>query len=76
MRQATVYLPTVFHIEPEILLQIELRKDTNPDFKMSYQGELQQEYLQRFYSALSTIEFKTKESTVTLQAHFLVKKPT
>jgi hypothetical protein len=57
----------------EILLQIELRKEGNPEFKMSYQGDLTEDYLQRFYDALESIEYKTQQSTVTLQVHFVVK---
>jgi len=57
----------------EIILHIELRKEDNPDFKMSYQGELTEDYLQRFYNSLESIEFKTPKSTVTLQVHFVVK---
>ena len=57
----------------EILLQIELRKEDNPEFKMSHQGELTEDYLQRFYDALESIEYKTQQSSVTLQVHFVVK---
>ena len=57
----------------EILLQVELRKEDNPGFKMSYQGELAEDYLQRFYDALDSIEYRTQVSTVTLQVHFVVK---
>ncbi|WP_462170604.1 hypothetical protein [Pseudoalteromonas xiamenensis] len=57
----------------EILLQIELRKEHNPEFKMSYQGELTEDYLQRFYDALESIDYKTQQSSVTLQVHFVVK---
>lgn len=57
----------------EILLQIELRKEDNPKFEMSYQGELTEDYLQRFYDALESIEYKTQQSSVTLQVHFVVK---
>tara|TARA_R110002049_G_scaffold245363_1_gene419294 strand:- start:104 stop:571 length:468 start_codon:yes stop_codon:yes gene_type:complete len=57
----------------EILLQIELRNEDNPRFEMSYQGELTEDYLQRFYGALESIEYKTLQSTVTLQVHFVVK---
>lgn len=57
----------------EVVLQIELRKEDNPEFKMSYQGELTQDYLQRFYDALESIEYKTQQSSVTLQVHFVVK---
>jgi hypothetical protein len=56
----------------EILLQIELRKQEQPNFKMSYQGELTEEHLQRFYDALKAIEYTTKESAVTLQVHFII----
>ncbi len=57
----------------EILLQIELRNEDNPEFKMSYQGELTEDYLQRFYDALESIEYKTQQSSVMLQVHFVVK---
>jgi len=57
----------------EILLQIEIRNQEEPDFKMSYQGELTEVYLQRFYEALNTIKYRTKVSSVTLQVHFVVK---
>ncbi len=57
----------------EILLQIELSNTSNPDFKMSYQGYLKQELLQKFYDSLSVIELKTKLSVVNLLVHFSVK---
>lgn len=57
----------------EILLQIALSKENNPDFKMSYQGNLKEEYLESFYEALAGIELRTKQSTVTLQVHFVIK---
>ncbi|MET0026743.1 MAG: hypothetical protein ABW101_03835 [Candidatus Thiodiazotropha sp.] len=57
----------------EILLQIELSNTDSPKFKMSYQGELKQELLQKFYDSLSVIELKTKLSVVNCQVHFLVK---
>jgi hypothetical protein len=57
----------------EILLQIELSNAVNPRFKMSYQGDLKQELLQKFYDSLSVIELKTKVNVVNLQVHFLVK---
>lgn len=58
----------------EILLQIALRKESKPEFKISYQGDLKQELLQRFYDALASVVLKTRQSTVTLQVHFIVKK--
>jgi hypothetical protein len=57
----------------EVLLQITLSKETRPQFKMSFQGSLKQELLQRFYDSLSAIDLKTKKDTVTLQVHFVVK---
>lgn len=57
----------------EILLQVSLSKENKPEFKMSIQGDLKQEFLQRFYDSLAGIELKTKQSTVTLQVHFVVK---
>lgn len=57
----------------EILLQIELHKENNPEFKMSYRGEISEKYLQGFYNSLESIEFRTQQSTVTLQVHFVVK---
>lgn len=58
----------------EILLQIELRKHDHAEFKMSYQGKLTEEYLQRVYDAMKTVEYNTKVSTVTLQVHFVVSE--
>jgi hypothetical protein len=57
----------------EILLDVSLSKDAKPQFKMSYQGDLQKEFLQRFYDSLSDIDLQTKQSTVALQVHFVVK---
>ncbi len=57
----------------QIMLQISLNKDKSPDFEMSYQGNLNPDMLQRFYSNLEKIEFNTKESTVTLEVHFIIK---
>ncbi|WP_138855488.1 hypothetical protein [Inhella inkyongensis] len=57
----------------EILLQIELAKSGKPNFKMSFQGNVQQELLENFYKSLGSIEFNTKKSTVSLQAHFVLK---
>lgn len=58
----------------EILLQISLNRDKQPEFKISYQGKLDSKMLKQFFSSLKKIELKTKESTVTLQVHFNIKK--
>jgi hypothetical protein len=56
----------------EILVQIELAKTGKPNFKMSFQGNLQREFLEKFYKSLGSIEFNTRQSTVSLQAHFVL----
>ena len=57
----------------EILVQIELAKSGKPKFKMSFQGNVQRELLEKFYKSLGSIEFNTRQSTVSLQAHFVLK---
>lgn len=57
----------------EILLHITLNQEGKPQFKMSFQGNLRQAFLEQFYKSLSVIEFHTKKETVTLQVHFVVK---
>lgn len=56
----------------EILLQIELAKNGKPNFKISFQGNVQQELLEEFYKSLSSIEFNTKQATISLQVHFVL----
>lgn len=57
----------------EILLQIELSKNGKPNFKISFQGDLQQALLEKLYKSIGGIELNTKYSTVALQVHFSVK---
>ncbi|MDK2126221.1 hypothetical protein [Parachitinimonas caeni] len=57
----------------EILVQIELTKSGKPNFKMSFQGNVQRALLEKFYKSLGSIEFNTRQSTVSLQAHFVLK---
>lgn len=57
----------------EVLLQVALNKDRNPEFKMSFQGDLNQDFLQSFYSSLAKIDLRAKLNTVTLQIHFAIK---
>ena len=57
----------------EIVLHIKLKNDDIPAFKVNHRGELTQEYIGKFYKALSAIEYKTKENPVVLQVRYLVK---
>ena len=63
-----------YHEGGEIVLQITLNKEKNPEFKMSYQGNLGNELLQSFYDSLAGIELKTKQSSVTFQINFVMKQ--
>jgi len=57
----------------EILVQVELAKTGKPNFKMSFQGNVKRELLETFYKSLGSIDFNTRQSTVSLQAHFVLK---
>ena len=57
----------------EVLIQVTVDKNTEPDFKISFQGELKKEYLQKSKDALSTLEYQTKESSITFQVHLKIK---
>ena len=58
----------------EIYLQISLNHDKNPEFKMSYSGELSKLILQKFYDRLGHIDVISKKETVKLQIHLIVEK--
>jgi hypothetical protein len=57
----------------EVLIQITLNRETKPVFEMSYQGDLQGEYLQKSRDSLSALEYKTRENSITLQVHLKIR---
>lgn len=57
----------------EVLLQIEIKQNSKPQFTMNYRGDLQREHLKGFYDALSSIEIKSKAKPLKFLIHFRVK---
>ena len=57
-----------------ILLQVSLEPKESPDYKMSFQGDVSQEILQRFYDKLQALAFPiVRVSNVTFQVQLELK---
>ncbi len=58
-----------------VLLQASLNPGAVAEYQMSFQGDLSQEYLQKFYDALQKLNFpKVRVSNVSFQVEFIVKQ--
>ena len=58
----------------DILLQVEISNNNSPKYKMSYQGNLTQEILQKIYDSLNKENgIRTKKSNVAFQIHYKIK---
>lgn len=57
-------------ISGEVLVQVALHKSSNPDYKMSYHGNVPEQLLYEFSKSLSEIILFSKETTITFQIHF------
>ena len=59
----------------QILLEVELSKSKKPTFSLLHQGDLDQDFLQKFHDKLKGMkEYQSKKETIKFQIEFEIKK--